>query len=66
VNGSSFPTGSSEANALLALQNGDLEEAEQHLADYSAGELARLEDTADAFSSLCARLRRERRTSTPK
>jgi phage shock protein A len=58
----SYPTRSSEANALLALQNGDHDEAEQHLADYLPNELAQLEDAADALSALCARLRRQRRT----
>lgn len=59
-----YPTRSSEANALLALQNGDHDEARVHLADYLPNELSQLEDAADALSALCARLRRERRTIT--
>lgn len=55
------PTSSSEANALLAVQNGDFAEAREHLAEYSVGELHALADVADDLSSLCGTLARDAR-----
>jgi acetylglutamate kinase len=46
-------TGFLESDALLTVQEGDIEEAEKILEELYPGELKKLEAACDALSSLC-------------
>jgi hypothetical protein len=48
----SYGTGFQESNALLAVQNDDIEEAQRVLADMLPGELIALADAAEMLADL--------------